>query len=454
MNAIITTEEEILKHSYDCWPVAAKWEMQGKNPHRPDGVVYPQTTEEVVLLVKKANEEGLSLIPWGAGSSVTGQALPTDKGGITVDMSQMNQILGINEKNLFVKVEAGVMGHHLEAYLNEKGYTLNHSPQSIDKPSAGGWVATFATGQFSSRYGGIEDLLVSLKVVLPTGEVVENKLTPRTATGIDIRGLFIGAEGTLGITTEVTLKIFPIAEHRILETITFADVKSGLAAIEETIRRGVRPFLIRYYDVEEARHAMVDQSFDQCVFFLGCEGIEKLAKAEFDVCVDIAKSHGGERIGPAGVEAWMNRRYDFSTVENILAKEGGFAECIEIADMWTGINELHSVLKERLDSCADEVMSYFSHVYMQGTSMYMILLGQAESDAAAEEALLKIWDITMKTCLELGATVSHHHGSGLARLPYILEEKQQGNVQMLVQKIKSALDPNHIMNPGKLGLTT
>ena len=214
---VITTEEEILSHSYDAWSVAIKWRQQGKTPYCPDAVFRPRNTDEVSRLLAWAGENGIPITPWGAGSSVIGAPLPMH-GGISLDMSTMGRFLSLDKTNLLVTVEAGIMGDALEEELNSKGFTLNHSPQSLDRSTAGGWVATRAVGQFSSRWGGIEDMVASLTVVIPSGAIVKTPLSPRIGIGPDLKQLFIGSEGVFGVVTEVTLKIFPISEKQILES--------------------------------------------------------------------------------------------------------------------------------------------------------------------------------------------------------------------------------------------
>jgi alkyldihydroxyacetonephosphate synthase len=445
---ISTLDDDLLRHSYDTWPMATKWRQLGKQDHRPDVVVRPTHTVEVSCLLSWASKTSVAVTPWGAGSSVTGAPLPT-RGGVSLDLSAMNQVLWLDEMNLMVKVQAGVMGHVLEADLNRRGYTLNHSPQSLDRSTVGGWVATRATGQFSSRWGGIEDLALAITVVLPTGEIVETRLAPRAAIGPRVLDFFVGSEGTLGVVTEVTLKIFPVAATRIFEAVRFADVDSGLKAMRLITRAGLRPFLARFYDEDESRRAVKDAGFTGCAFFLACEGQNGVAHAEHEECLAICRAEGGVSIGPEPVVGWMGRRFDFSLIENILNQPGGVAETIEIAHFWDRIGATYRALKVSLAPLATEVLGHFSHLYPQGISLYMILLGLAEGPADAEERLAKIWEVSMETCLEMGAVTSHHHGVGLARLPYIRQDVGSGMV--VLDKVKAALDPAGIMNPGKLG---
>ena len=373
------------------------------------------------------------------------------QGGILLDMSAICSVLTLDETNLLVRVEAGMMGHELEEELNARGYTLNHSPQSLRLSTVGGWVSTRATGQFSSRWGGIENLIAALTVVLPTGELIETKLAPRAAVGPEVRELFVGSEGTLGVVTDVTLKIFPVAEHRLFETVSFDTIEAGLTAVRRIMRIGLRPFLVRLYDRDEARHLMKGEEAPGNILLIGFEGVEDVAKAEYSAAIDICRAEGGKVLGPNTALAWMERRFDFSTVENLLEEPGGFAETIEVAHFWGGILRTYNELKKVLAPLTTELLGHFSHVYPQGTSLYMILLGRVEDDAAAEERLMKIWDVAMNSCLECGAAISHHHGVGLARLPYI--RRELGSSTLVLQRIKGALDPAGVLSPGKLGLS-
>jgi alkyldihydroxyacetonephosphate synthase len=345
------------------------------------------------------------------------------------------------------------MGDHLEKELNSRGYTLNHSPQSLNRSTVGGWVATRAAGQFSSRWGNIEDFTMALTVALAYGQIIITRLAPRAAIGPDIKNIFIGSEGTLGIILEVTLKIFPLAEARFFETISFPSVESGLTGMRRLVQSGLRPFLIRLYDADEsifvARWSGIVPPSQANLFLLGCEGLREMAQSEFRLAKQILQSHGGEILGPEITQGWMEHRFDFSSVENRLAQPGGVAETIEVASLWDGILETYQALKKNLWPFAEYVLGHFSHAYPQGVSLYIILLGDVANASEAEARLRKIWEVAMRTSKEHDAAISHHHSIGLARQEYLREEL--GSSYWVLEQIKNALDPEGILNPGKLG---
>ncbi len=438
---------ELEPYLYDAWPLAAQWRKQHKRPYGPEAVVKPARIEEICRLMAWASAQRVPVTPWGAGSSVTGA--PLARGGITLDLSRLDRLIEVNEESLYVVVQAGRLGQMLEDDLNARGYTLHHSPQSLNRSTVGGWVATLASGQFSSRWGSIEDMVLSLTVVLADGSVIVTKSAPRAAIGPDLKQVFLGSEGTLGVVVEATLKIMPLPETRRLETVRFATLDAGLPAMRTIARSGLEPFLVRLYDEDESRHAMINPAFDGCVFFFGVEGLAGVAQAEYDAVVSICRESGGICLGPAAADAWMKRRFDFSTVERLLARPGGYAETIEVAHYWDRIRPLYSALKQRLRPLADEVLGHFSHVYPQGTSLYIILLGQAGDDATAEAQLGLMWQEAMRCCFEHGAAISHHHGVGLARNAYLRRELSDSF--LVLERIKHALDPTGILNPGKLG---
>jgi alkyldihydroxyacetonephosphate synthase len=230
-------------------------------------------------------------------------------------------------------------------------------------------------------------------------------------------------------------------------------VESGLNAMRRLMQSGLRPFLIRFYDADEslfvARWSGIIPPARANLFLLGCEGLGDIAQTEYLLARQILRSKGGIVLGPEIAQGWMNHRFDFSSVENRLAQPGGVAETIEIASLWDGILETYNALKANLSPLADYVLGHFSHVYPQGVSLYVILLGEASSAEAAAARLREIWEVAMRTSMEHGAVISHHHGVGLARQEYLRQEL--GSSYVVLERIKHALDPEGILNPGKLG---
>lgn len=446
---VLSDRETLQASSHDTWPLSTKLRRLGCHDYQADVVVKVTDEKQIQQVLALATANDTPVTPRALASSVTGQPLPT-RGGIVLDVTGMTQHREINITNLTVEVSAGYNGGQLEDELQQMGWTLGHSPQSLYQSTVGGWLSTLATGQFSSYYGGIEELVTAYTVILATGEKLRLKASPRAAMGPDLRQLFIGAEGTLGIVTSVQLKIFPLPQTRLYDSLELPSIDAGLEIMREQAMAGLRPFLLRLYDTNEARHAMQNPLQDKPVMFLGTQGVDAVAHAEMDAFMAIVHRHGGKSIGSEGVLKWMERRFDFSTVEKLLDSHGGFADTIEIAHTWDGISGLYHALHEMLTPLADEVLSHFSHVYPQGTSMYMILLGRESSDREAVEKLRTIWRETMRVCLEHHAELSHHHGGGLVRSPYARESL--GSAHLLLRRVKQALDPNGTLNPGKLGL--
>lgn len=447
--AVDRDPQVLAAYGHDTWPLSTKEAMAGHHPNAPHAVVRITEPAAAAKVFEIATRHAIAVTVRALGSSVTGQPLPV-RGGIVLDVTGIPATISVNTTNMTVTAACSVNGGELEDHLAERGLTLGHSPQSLYRSSVGGWVATLATGQFSSMYGGIEDLIDGYSVLLATGEEIAVGSSPRAAMGPDLRQIFIGSEGTLGLVTSVTLKVFPAGLPTAFDAFALPSVSEGLRFLREESQLGLRPLLLRLYDADEARHAMPGAGVDVPVLFVGTRGPEPICRAEMEVLAALAQRCGGRSLGPAPVEAWMKRRFDFSSVENRLAEPGGFAETIEVAHTWDGIEGLYEGMKSALGPLADEVLMHFSHTYPQGTSMYAILLGRAEDDEAAIARLREIWSTAMGVCLQRGAVLSHHHGGGLARSPY--SERSLGSAHLILRRIKAALDPAGILNPGKLGL--
>ncbi len=435
--------------SHDTWPVSTLSNQLGLHEHRPDIVVRARSEADVLEVLRVARTHRVPLTARGLGSSVTGQPLAT-RGGIVLDLTGLVGEPVLHETDLTVTVPAGVRGSDLQEWLAERGLTHNFSPQSMDRSTVGGWLATRATGQLSSKFGGIEVAAVGARIALADGLVIDLGQRPRAAVGPDLLQLFLGSEGMFGVILSVTLRVYRLPEKVISEAFTLPSLEAGLDALREIFQSGVRPSLMRLYDPSEARHAVPGTDVGLPTLFLSHEGVPQLAESEHAVSSAIVAARGGQSIGSAPVDAWYGRRYDFSTVERLLNEEGGYAETIEVAHLWSGLPTLYAELTAALAPWADEVLGHFSHVYTNGASLYVILLGRAPSNEEALDRLKNIWNVAMETTTRVAGELSHHHGAGLARQKFI--PQQLGTQHEVLRRVQLALDPVQILNPGHLGL--
>ncbi|MFX1264528.1 MAG: FAD-binding oxidoreductase, partial [Promethearchaeota archaeon] len=200
---VTADQTDMVLNAHDAWPLSETKIRAGELLPTADLVVFPGSTEEVSKVLKVANEMKVPVTPVGGGAGTCGGTLPI-YGGIQLDLKRMDKVLAIDDDSMLVTVQAGMVGIDLEEEVNRHGYTMGHTPTSLRASNVGGFIATRSGGSLSSLYGKIEDLTLGLEVVLPNGSVVRTKAVPRHSVGPDLRQLFIGSEGTLGVITEAT----------------------------------------------------------------------------------------------------------------------------------------------------------------------------------------------------------------------------------------------------------
>ena len=239
-------------HSIDYYWIPEMWHDRGRECPKPDFVVHPSTTEEVARIMKIANQYKIPVVPWGGGSGSQGGALPIYN-GIVLDMKRMNKIIKIDKEALTVTAQTGIITKHLEWGCNKEGLSTMHLPASIACSTIGGFLAHRGTGVLSTKYGKIEDMVMSLEVVTPTGEIIRTLPVPRHASGPDLTMMFLGSEGTLGVITEVTLKIHPQPEARKFRAYIFKDFHTAMQAGQTLMRSRLGPCAMRLYDETETK---------------------------------------------------------------------------------------------------------------------------------------------------------------------------------------------------------
>lgn len=441
--------ETLSSYGSDRWPLTVKRELTGGRLPRPGIVIRPRNADEVAVVLHRCQALALPVTPYGAGSSVVGGAVPTD-GGVVVDMSRMDAIGELDETSLLVTVEAGVRGHALEEWLNQRGYTLGHYPQSLHISTVGGWVATRASGTFSSGYGNIEDLVDGLRVVLPTGDLLVIAPNPRKSAGPDLAELFLGSEGTLGVVTEVDLRVRRLPSEVRFSGYTFSSLDDGVDVIRELAQGSMPPSVVRLYDPAEAVRLLAEVSVapGSSLLVLGWDGDPEYIDVQERVADTLVPHHAGRRIGSAVGEAWFASRFDVSALVAGTERSGGMADTIEISMLWKDATAVYDAAVAAVTPHVDRVVAHFSHVYRSGTSLYVIFFIEADSDEEAERRYSDAWSALTEAALAAGASVSHHHGVGVARARWMAQ--QHGRGWVVLQGIKRLLDPAGVLNPGKL----
>jgi alkyldihydroxyacetonephosphate synthase len=454
--AVSTEPADLAAHAHDWWTLALLRQRRGDVFTLPAAVVRPSSTEEVAAVLRWAHDTRTPVVPFGGGSGVSGGAEAVAR-SISLDVTRMNRILGVDRDALTVTAQAGIGGRVLEDDLAAGGLTLGHFPQSIDISTLGGWIAARSAGQKSARYGRLEDMVVALEVVLPGGAVVRTRPSPASAAGPDLTRLFIGSEGTLGVVTEATLAVRRaprVVDHGAYSFSSFAE---GLAAVRRVAQEELHPAVMRLYDESDVGIAFRDAAErpDGSLLVLRFEG-DAIADAEQHAVRTLVEEAGGADLGPALAEKWWEHRNDaVGTFRQIMLEQllgpAAAVDTMEIAGMWPA-TELYASVRGALQAHADVVGCHASHPYPQGTCLYFtfVFIG-ATDDGAVEARYRGAWEGAAAATLAAGGTITHHHGVGLLKSPWLPGELGDAGFGVL-RALKRALDPAGIMNPGKLGL--
>ena len=425
-------------------------DWRGEALERPGVVVRPKSPSEVQTIVRIASETTTPLVPFGLGSGVCGGIKP-DPSVILVDLSEMNRIREIDEVNLLASFDAGKSGLEAEEAVAELGLTIGHWPQSIAISTVGGWVSTRAAGQFSTAYGNIEDIIYSIEVVLPNGDLVQLGKAPRAAAGPDLRHLIMGAEGTMGIVTGVTLSLRRQPEERAYSAWYTPSLAAGFEAQRSIVQSDWFPPVMRQYDAAEVARNFKDYTSDESGLLLMVhEGPWARVVAELEAVDKLARAAG---LTPAPTEIgphWMKERNHVPSWRQLF-EHNLIADTIEVSAPWSRIEGVYDAAIAALrESDAVVVASaHSSHVYRTGLNLYFTFVARHEDSADMEGTYYGCWERVMEAVAKQGAGVAHHHGAGRLRKPYIVHDLGENGVSLL-RRVKDAIDPQGLMNPGNL----
>ncbi len=427
----------------------------------PAAIAYPGSTAEVARLLELAADHHVAVVPRTGGTSTEGGLETIAEDTLVVDGSRMDRILEIDEHDMMATAQCGVPLQVLEDTVRQAGLTTGHSPQSKPLAKMGGLVATRSIGQFSTLYGGIEDLVVGLEAVLPRGEVVRVKSVPRRAAGPDVRHVLIGNEGSLAFLTEVTVKLFrwypDTTRYLGFHVPEFA---TGVELLREVVTAGYRPSIARLYSPEDARQHFPDHPLDQNLVVLSAEGPQRLVEATVAAIEEAAAGVVSARVPEQEVRDWfedLNWGPDKIEAETAtMLRDAHLGYTTEVSVDWSRTAELYDAVMTRIRStfprAADLTLlgAHSSHSYQTGTNLYFVYDYDIRCEPREEiEAYhLPLNAIVVEEALAVGGSMVHHHGIGKYRTPWV--QREHGSGYLLLAALKRALDPGHVMNPGSV----
>jgi alkyldihydroxyacetonephosphate synthase len=448
--AVRTEQDVLVRHVRDTWVLSELRDLEGARFTTPAAVVEPASAEEVAAVLRLARETRTPVVPFGGGSGVCGGVLPP-QGAIVLSTRRLDGLVALDDRDLTARFKAGTNGLAAERRVQEAGLTIGHWPQSIEVSTVGGWVATRAAGQYSTAYGNVEDVLLALEAVLPDGTIVRTRETPRAAAGPDLRQLFLGSEGTLGVVTEVTFSLRAKPDESRGRAFHFATFGEGLEAIRRLMRAGWRPPVVRLYDAHESKRSFGDYTPEgRHLLLLLHEGPEPAVEAEIAGVTQICEAAGGAETAVAAVDQWLEHRNRVPGFRGFLEK-GIVLDTIEVGATWQRVGAVYEGVVASLRQVPDilAASAHSSHSYRSGTNLYFTFAVRPKDRSRMGDVYQECWRRTMEATLAAGGGVAHHHGIGRVRRDALRGELGAGGLALL-RTLKRALDPDGLLNPGVL----
>lgn len=447
----------------------------GRIARFPDGVAFPENGSDVRDLISFSRSNGISMIPYGGGTSVAGHV--NAPGGpapvLSIDLSRLNGIIDFDETSRLATFQAGISGPDLEAHLRALGYTLGHFPQSFEYSTLGGWIATRSSGQQSLGYGRIERLFAGGLVETPRG-AMRLPSFPASAAGPDLREIVLGSEGRAGIITEATMRVTRLPEEEVFRAFFLPDWASALNAAREIVQARLPLSMLRVSTAVEtettitlAGHRRLIRALERvlalrgagpgkCMLLVGFSGASAIVRTAYRETRAIASRHGGVHIGRAFGRQWHKNRFRTPYLRNSLWAEGYAVDTLETAVDWRRVPTLLAAIEDALCDAIDavgeriHVFTHLSHLYPDGASIYTTYVFRIAGDP---EETIERWralkSAASSAIVAHGGTISHQHGVGADHLPYLPAEKGEIGIAAL-RAVCGFFDPEGLMNPGKL----
>ena len=460
-------------HSFPDW-IALR---SGKLGVVPDGVAYPQGSEQVRTLLAFTKDIDGILIPYGGGTSVVGHINPPrgDRPVLTLDLARMNRLLNIDRESRIATFEAGVAGPDVESQLRAQGYTLGHYPQSFEFSTLGGWIATRSSGQQSLGYGKIEHLFAGGTLETPSG-TLEIPDFPASAAGPDLREMVMGSEGRMGIFTRAKMRVQPVPPEESFRAFFFPHWDSACDSLREAVQAGIPLSMLRLSNAAETETQLImaghptavhllekwlayrGAGAQKCMITVGISNSRRLHRHALTEIFRIFRKAKAVRVGTLLGRKWKENRFRAPYLRNSLWEIGYCVDTLETAVNWDRVTSLMATVEAALNQALVPekekvlVFSHLSHLYPQGSSIYTTFLFRvAESYGETLSRWRKLKRKASESIVKNGGTISHHHGVGTDHAPYLVSEKGPLGIHA-IQALCRTFDPDGLMNSGKLVL--
>jgi alkyldihydroxyacetonephosphate synthase len=447
--------------------------FRGEFPNPPDLVAYPESPEDLDMILSFCTDEQAAVIPYGGGTSVVGGVEPRGlegyRGVVSVDMKRMGRVLEVDPVSKAARIQAGATGPHLEEQLREHGLTLRHFPQSFEYSTLGGWIATRAGGHFATLDTHIDDLVESIRAVTLEGEWQSRRL-PGSGAGPSPDRLLIGSEGALAVIVEAWVRVRERPSEKVSAAVTFDDFAAGAEAVREISQAGLHPSNCRLLDAVESETTSAGPP-GKAVLVLGFESAHHPVEDSMEIAIDAAAGHGGEpsevkrrsgeRPAPDGgdpVNAWRSAFLQAPYLRDALVACGVLSDTFETAVTWDRFPDFHAEVMEAARRAVTEaspadrgeprISCRFTHVYPDGPAPYYTVMAPARrGDEVAQWDEIKA--VVSEVVIEAGGTITHHHAIGRDHRPWYDRQRPDPFADAL-RGAKRELDPQALLNPGVL----
>ena len=471
--AIFRSNEDRLRHASGRGYADLARMRSGALEAAPDAVVVPPDVGALRRVLDICAREGVAVVPFGGGTSVVGGVEPL-RGAhsrlISLDLGALREV-AVDRRALTARLGAGLRGPEAEAALAREGLTLGHFPQSFEYATVGGFAATRSAGQASSGYGRFDDLVSSVRLIAPAGEM-ETLATPHTAAGPALRELIVGSEGVLGVIPDVTVRVRPRPSLRRYEAWMAPSFEAGAEIVRALAQGPGLPDVIRISDEEETESSLalsgprglagalfggylgLRKRREGCLAIVGFEGEEESVARRRALAVRELRTGGAAYLGQAAGRSWEHSRYRGPYLRDTLMEMGAMVETLETSHTWSRLGELHAAVGKAIRGSLDAqgtpgfVLCHLSHAYADGASLYFTFIARSRRGAELDQ-WRQVKGAACEAIVASGATITHHHAVGTDHAPYMEAEVGETGLDVL-RAVKARLDPTEIMNPGKL----